>query len=176
MSYIKSFALKKQQRSMRVIKNTGYFRNILFGAEDSLVSTVGVLFGVASSAQTIDQSQILMTGLIVISVEALSMGAGAFLTETSTYELSKKSYQDKPAIDGLLMFSSYFLFGLIPITPYVLISGPYAKIVSLGATLVALFILGYIPTKKIKAAIRMVVVAGSAAVIGFIIATLFNIS
>ena len=55
MSYIKSFALKKQQRSMRVIKNTGYFRNILFGAEDSLVSTVGVLFGVASSAQTIDQ-------------------------------------------------------------------------------------------------------------------------
>ncbi|KKS14240.1 MAG: hypothetical protein UU72_C0051G0009 [candidate division WWE3 bacterium GW2011_GWB1_41_6] len=50
-----------------------YFRNLLFGAEDSLVSTVGVLFGVASSS-AYTQQQILVTGLIVIAVEALSMG------------------------------------------------------------------------------------------------------
>ncbi len=155
--------------------NTEYFKNLVFGIEDSLVSTVGVLFGLASSPNTF-QKQILLSGFIIISVEALSMGAGAFLTETSAHELDgRKLHGDSPVIDGIVMFLSYFIAGFIPISAYLIFGDVgVAKYVSLILTLISLFILGYAPTKKLKAAIRMMVVASMAASVGFIVAEVFK--
>jgi VIT1/CCC1 family predicted Fe2+/Mn2+ transporter len=150
-----------------------YFRNLIFGAEDSLVSTVGVLFGMASAS--LRNPEIVLTGLIVITVEALSMGAGAFLSEKSTHELNPKSkHKDLPIIGGLIMLLSYFFVGFIPLLPYMIWRAPAAKFVSLGVTLLSLFILGYLPNKKIKSAVRMAVIAGSAVLAGFLIAFLFK--
>ena len=147
----------------------------MFGVEDSLVSTVGVLFGMAS-ASDISQKQMLLTGFIVVSVEALSMGAGAFLTETSAHELDgRKLHGDSPLIDGIVMFFSYFIAGFIPISAYFFVKNvEIAKYISLVLSLVALFILGYAPTKKLKSAVRMIIVAGMAASVGFIVAEIFK--
>ena len=49
--------------------------------EDSLVSTVGLLSGVAVA--NVPMTTILLTGLILIFVEAISMAAGSFLSEYS---------------------------------------------------------------------------------------------
>lgn len=150
-----------------------YFRNIVFGAEDSLVSTVGVLFGAAAAGST--QSAMLLTGLLVISVEALSMGAGAFLSETSEEEFKKKKHSSDPIIGGILMFFSYFIAGFVPLTPYIFLEVQVAKFVSVAASLGSLFILGFIPQKSLKAALRMLVVAGLAVLVGFIIASVYRI-
>ncbi len=153
--------------------NPEYIRNLIFGAEDSLVSTVGVIFGVASAA--IDSSTILLTGFIVIAVESLSMGAGAFLSETSTKELSEEAPHNNPIISGVLMFIAYFVTGFIPVSPYMFFEISTAKYLSVGVTFIALFLLGFLPQKRVKTGLRMVVVAGAAVVMGFAIGTFFKI-
>lgn len=154
-----------------------YFRNIIFGAEDSLVSTGGVLFGIA--ATDVSLKTIILTGLIIIFVEALSMGAGAYLSESSIHEIKvengEKQHKDSPLLGGIIMFLSYFVAGFIPLLPYILVNSSYAKYVSLTLILVALFIIGYIPSKKLTKAFRMVFVAGIAAIIGLIVGNVANI-
>lgn len=152
---------------------SSYVRNMIFGAEDSLVSTVGVLFGVAAANSS--RPSILLTGMLVIAVEALSMGVGAYLSETSEKELENKEYSKEPAVGGLFMFISYFVAGFIPLLPFIIVQNSNAKFVSVGVTLVALFMLGYIPQRKIRSAFRMLVVAGLAVLVGFLIATFFKI-
>lgn len=160
--------------------NSDYMRNIIFGAEDSLVSTVGVLFGLATT--DISKYQIFLTGVIIIAVEATSMGVGAFLSEEETLELENSEAQinngtiANPKISGVLMFLSYLLTGLIPLIPYIVFPIESAKYLSLILTLVALFALGYIPTKKIKSAWRMGLIGGIAVLVGFVIAHVANLA
>lgn len=158
---------------MKKIKlHPDYLRNLIFGAEDSLVSTVGVMFGVASA--NTNQLLVLMTGLVVISVEALSMGAGSFLSEETTIETEHLDNGSNPIISGILMFIAYFLAGTIPLAPYLLMPVETAKYVSVLGSLVSLFILGYIPAKRVKSAVRMVIVAGCAIFVGFVIGEIFG--
>ncbi len=149
-----------------------YFRNMIFGVEDSLVSTVGVLFGMAVAQ--IDKGTIFTTGLIIISVEALSMGVGSYLSEESAHELDGEKHKDKPYIEGLIMFLSYYLAGFVPLTPYLFLDPLSARYVSLVCALGALFFLGYLPRKKTKAGIKMVVLAASAVLIGFLVGKFIN--
>lgn len=149
---------------------------MIFGAEDSLVSTVGVLFGIAST--TYDKSLIIVTGLIVVAVEALSMGAGAFLSETSAEEYENgeglknttKKQSNTHISDGIIMFLSYFFAGFIPLSPYLFLDDGSAKYVSILLSVIALYFLGYIPQKKVMSGVRMMIVAGFAILIGFLIA------
>ncbi len=61
-----------------------YVRNIIFGIEDSLVSTVGLLAGIAVGNASIHT--ILSTGVIYVFVEGFSMAVGSFLSEESAQE------------------------------------------------------------------------------------------
>jgi len=147
----------------------GYFRNLIFGAEDSLVSTVGVLFGVASTGEY-STRQIIITGLIVIAVEALSMGAGSFLTEESLEEIDGKKFsKDKPYLEGIIMFFSYMIAGFVVLFPYIFIPVQNAKFVSVAFALVSLYLVGYIPRRNYKSGLRMLIIAGLAILVGFII-------
>lgn len=154
--------------------STENIRNILFGIEDSLVSTSGFLFGLATADYTRDQ--VFVAGIIIITVEAVSMGAGAFLTEEETIEIdSKRKADESPIKDGLLMLVSYFIAGFIPLTPFLLLEANTAKLVSLAASVTALFFLGYLPTKRVKSGFRMVIIAGLAASVGFIVGSVLKI-
>lgn len=152
--------------------NPEYFRNIIFGAEDSFVSTVGVLFGLATAIE--DKSTVILTGLIVIAVESLSMGVGSYLSEEEIHEAGVKEHTDIPWVGGILMFIAYFLAGFVPLSPYYFYMPMEARFISVAVTLVALFFLGAIPTKSLKAGVRMLVVAGLAIFVGFLIGTLHD--
>ena len=142
-----------------------YFKNLVFGIEDSVVSTVGVLFGLATDAM--DRSTIFTTGLIVISVEAISMGIGSYLSEESTQEIDGQKHKDKPAIEGIIMFCSYYFAGFVPLIPYIFFDIVSAKYVSVIVALFTLFLVGFIPSKKAKSGLKMAVLAGFAIFIGF---------
>ncbi len=60
-------------------------REIVFGLEDSLVSTLGTMTGVAIG--TGDRFVVVLTGVVLVVVEALSMAAGSFLSSKSATEL-----------------------------------------------------------------------------------------
>ncbi len=65
-------------------RDDSFIRNFVFGVEDSLVSTVGLLSGIAVAG--IGRSDIVVTGVVLISVEVFSMGVGSFLSERSAEE------------------------------------------------------------------------------------------
>src|SRR3989338_6113284 len=91
-----------------------YVRNFIFGAEDSLVSTVGLLAGVVSAGML--QREIIIAGLVLISVEAFSMSVGSFLSERTTEEFSTtfRKEESKSVFAAIIMFFSYLVCGFIP--------------------------------------------------------------
>lgn len=96
-----------------------FARNFVYGVQDSLISTSGVILGV--SFAKFSNVNILTTGYILILVEALSMGYGSFVSEDAFMKTSKMKYTEKTVIKyGLVMFFSYALAGLIPLFPYML--------------------------------------------------------
>ncbi len=151
----------------------GYFRNVIFGVEDSLVSTVGLLFGMAAAG--IENTTITTTGLILLSVEALSMGVGTYLSEESTNEVNNTKPKENPEIEGALMFVSYFLAGFVPLAPYFFLPQDLAKYVSVVATLSGLFLLGYVPAKRVKSGFRMMFIAGGAIILGYLIGRVLGV-
>lgn len=158
-----------------------YLRNFIFGVEDSLVSTVGLLSGIAVAG--VSSATIFTTGVILVLVEAFSMGVGSFLAEDSTEDLiEKKKKTDKSAVaGGVVMFISYAIAGVIPLLPYVIFPKETAFIVSVSLTLVALFGLGAISAaqykgKVVKRGVKTMVLGGLAIAAGVLIGSLLPVS
>lgn len=151
-----------------------YFRNFIFGVEDSLVSTVGLLSGVAAAGQS--SKTIVLTGFVLVFVEAFSMAVGSLVSENGVAELSKK--QSVPLRDSLgdavVMFVSYLVSGFLVVSPYIFLSSALAFEVSIAASLVALILLGLISgfltgTSKARGGLVMFLLGGSAIALGILV-------
>lgn len=168
---------------MKMFKNINihedYLRSIIFGFQDSLVSTTGVIAGV--SAGTSNKELVLLAGLVTITVESLSMGAGQYMSEKSVHQMDKTGkHTDNLYIGGMLMALSYFLGGLVPLLPIIMFKLPISATISVVSALVGLFILGYLKAKivkvnPIKSAIEILLLGGAATAIGLIVGKLFKI-
>jgi VIT1/CCC1 family predicted Fe2+/Mn2+ transporter len=154
-------------------------RNIIFGVEDSLVSTLGLLSGIATAG--VSRSVILLTGVILIAVEAVSMGVGSLLTEHSIEEF--REGRDMPmrraVIGGAIMLVSYLIAGFIPLAPYMLLPVNTAFPVSIAAALAALFGLGaiaalFFKTRAIRHGMEMLLLGGLAMGIGVAVGRLVD--
>jgi len=157
-----------------------YLRNFIFGVEDSLVSTVGLLAGIATAE--ISSQAILTTGLVLIVVEGFSMGVGSFLAEETAQEMAGKTPQTLQAVKGAsIMLVSYCLAGLIPLFPYIYLLGSTAVVTSVILSLFGLFILGFGTSRyfgrpsPIRQAIRMLVLGGSAVLVGMLVGKAFHL-
>jgi len=155
-------------------KFANYVRNFIFGVEDSLVSTVGLLSGIAYAE--VPKQTIFLTGIILIFVEAFSMGVGSFLSEQSAQEYLKNNIKtsSRSLVGALIMFLSYFAAGFIPLFPYLVFSTSLALTVSIVLSLVSLFMLGLVSarmfkTNVLKSAFRMLLVGGIAICAGVLV-------
>lgn len=167
---------------MRLAPNprVSYFRNFIFGVEDSLVSTVGLLSGVAIAG--VAQRSLLAVGAVLICVEAVSMAAGSFLSESSaeTYVDRSDKLSWEPYIASAVMFPSYFCSGFIPLLPYVIFDVASAFWISIAASIVALLLLGIVGgslsrTSIVKSAFRMLIVGGLAIAVGALVGEVFGV-
>ncbi len=156
-------------------------RNVIFGVEDSLVSTVGLLAGMATG--NIETSKILAIGVIFLCVEGFSMAAGSYLSEHSTqeYETGEKVENNDPIRGAVTMFVSFIIAGFIPIAPYLFLPLHAGLITSVIVSLIFLGVLGYVLAKishvsKIANVVRMVIVGGIAIVLGIVVGILFGVS
>lgn len=68
-------------------------REIIFGAEDGMVSTLGAVTGIA--AGTADSKIVLLSGLVIIAVESISMGIGSYLSNKSVVDLNKRKLYEE---------------------------------------------------------------------------------
>lgn len=151
-----------------------YVRNFTFGVEDSLVSTVGFVSGIAAAGM--GRNPIILTGVVLITVEAFSMAVGSFLSEESAEEYMK--HKEAPFVQALsaalVMFFSYFISGFIPLLPYVFWDIGTAIFVSIFFSCVALFALGAISAEMfhvrvIRGGLRMMLIGGLAILVGVLI-------
>lgn len=164
---------------MAKIKKSGVIlRNFIFGVEDSLVSTVGLLSGVAVTGAT--KEVIFLTGAILILVEALSMAVGSFLSEESAEEYNRVPVSRRNTVSGsLTMFVSYIVSGFIPLFPYLIFPTDIALVVSIVFSLIALFLLGIISAhmgrkRYIKKAFEMVFLGGITIIAGVLVGNFIN--
>lgn len=158
--------------------NREYLRSVLFGIEDSLVSTTGLIAGISVGA---DNNKIVVLGAVVsIVIEAVSMGVGEYLSDDAVQELDKLKRHENSKISGFLMFASNFLAGLIPLVPVLLLNYPSSLYAAVGLSLLALFMLGYIKGRilnihPLRGGIKILVVGGVATIIGVVVGYAFKL-
>lgn len=151
-----------------------YLRTIVFGAIDSIVSTVGLLAGIAVAGST--QQNLLATGLIYAIVEAFSMGVGNFLSEESVEEYAKRSdVSDGPSFKAaIVMFVTFIVAALVPLAPYFLYPPMTALAVSIVLSVCALYLVGLVSARVARLpvfwrAARMALLGGGAIAIGVLV-------
>jgi VIT1/CCC1 family predicted Fe2+/Mn2+ transporter len=159
--------------------NQDYLRSFVFGCQDALVSTTGVVVGV--SAAVTNRQYILASAIITLAVEALSMAAGQYLSEKSVHELPNNRHHDSLLLGVLVMFFSYLLGGFIPIYPILFAPASLLGVLSLSYALAGLFLLGYLKGKyftghTFRNSIEMLLIGGCTAIVALFIGKLFNLS
>jgi len=154
-------------------------RSFIFGVEDSLVSTTGLLAGIATAGVSV--GTIFLAGIVLIFVEAFSMAAGSFLSERSAEEyVSRAGLPMKYFVaGGVIMFLSYFISGFVPLFPYLLLPVSTALPVSVFLGLVLLFVLGAVSAKifgtnGVKSGLRMLLIGGVATFLGVFVGAVFK--
>jgi len=153
-----------------------YLRTIVFGINDSLVSTVGFLAGI--SVAGVPRTTIVLTGIIYALVESFSMAMGDFLSEESAEEYASQSNVDdrSSVISAILMFVSCVLASLIPLVPYIVFVSGTALVVSICLSVLSLFVVGVISARfshlpVLWRGVRMASLGGAAIVMGVAIGT-----
>lgn len=163
---------------MDIAKNQ-YVRTIIFAIEDSLVSTTGLIAGI--SVGTNNKSVVIVSGIVAIAVEAISMGASEYISDDSIEQATKQGRRHAQALaDGLLMLGSYFVAGLVPLLPVIFFAYPSSLYFSVLFALIGLVILGYVKSKvlhtnPIRGAVKVVIVGGLATILGVIVGLVFKI-
>lgn len=116
---MKHFLLHNQDKKSVQSKLLGSIREIVFGLEDSLVSTIGVVAGIA--AGTGNQKIVILSGSVLVVVEALSMAAGSFLSSQSHHRLllkkireEEKEIEEKPEEEEQELRAMYKVRGFTP--------------------------------------------------------------
>ncbi|MCR4276339.1 MAG: VIT1/CCC1 transporter family protein [Candidatus Parcubacteria bacterium] len=154
------------------MKNSAlYLRSVVFGMNDSLVSTVGFLAGI--SVAGVPRATLVLTGVIYALVEAFSMAMGDFLSEESAEEyVSRSDVSDRSSIiSAVLMFISCVFAALIPLVPYILFASGTALVVSICLSVSSLFVVGMVSARFSRLpvlwrGVRMASLGGAAIVMG----------
>lgn len=155
-----------------------YLQSAMFGFNDALVSTTGVIVGISTG--TGNKQVVILAGFVTILVEALSMGTGQYLSSKSVHQLSHNKSFATSGTSGLIMFCAYFLAGLVPLTPIFLFPIEWSRYVAIAAALVGLFTLGYFKGKfvnvsPIRSALEIAIIGGIATGAGLVVGNIFAV-
>lgn len=169
--------MKKRSIRLTIVESV---REIVFGAEDSFVSTLGAVTGIAAGVQ--NASIVILSGLVLIAVEATSMAAGSYLSSKTAADAEQafnhqkkgKRIHTHPIRGGVIMWFSYALAGFFPLFPYFILPVHQAVLPSIVVTAIMLFLLGALVSRLTKrsawkSGFEMATVSLVAAVIGYVI-------
>lgn len=68
-------------------------REVVFGMEDGMVSTMGAITGIAVGSGS--HSFVVLSGFVILAVESISMGVGSYLSNRSEYETEKRMLSEE---------------------------------------------------------------------------------
>lgn len=122
-----------------------YLRDMVYGANDGLITTFAVVAGVEGGALT--RRAVLIVGLANLLADGLSMGVGNYLAiraHESVLEVEALPQQEaSPSRHGVATFLAFVAAGSIPLAPYMVptpMIGRFAA--SIVLTMLGLFTIG----------------------------------
>ena len=76
-------------------KSLASIRELVFGLEDGMVSTLGAITGIATA--TGSHFTVILAGLVIISVESISMSIGSYLSSKSARGIDERKLAEEKA-------------------------------------------------------------------------------
>jgi len=173
-----------QNLAQRILSS---IRVIILGIGDGLVSSLGVVTGIAEGTE--DRFVVILSGIIVALVEALSMAAGTYLSDKSAKEAHVVEETDflphkrnelhdidkaNPVKNAVLMYLANTAGGAIPVLPYFFLPVREAMPISVAMAITTLFVVGaekgkLTRTNPLRSGLEMALVSTAAASLGFLI-------
>ncbi len=151
-----------------------YLRSLMFGLQDGIVSTTGVVAGISAGVES--KPIIVLAALVAVSVEASSMAAGQYTSEKAVHQMDKEGkHTDNLIIGALIMFVSYLIGGAFSIIPTLVFDQPLARYLAIASSFAGLGIIGYIKGRIVKhemplrSAVELFIIGGLATLIGLIV-------
>jgi len=166
---------------MRKIKDIheDYLRSAMFGLQDGIVSTTGVVVGISIGVE--NKAIIVLASLVAVTVEASSMAAGQYTSQKAVHQMRKAAkHTDSLIVGAVIMFVSYFVGGMAPIIPTILFSQPEARIIAVISAFAGLFVLGYakghiVEAKPLRSAVELFIIGGIATAVGLLVGYFFRV-
>jgi VIT1/CCC1 family predicted Fe2+/Mn2+ transporter len=122
-----------------------YIRDVVYGANDGIITTFAVVAGVTGGA--LSSKAILIVGVANLFADGLSMGVGNYLGirshESARAALNLPEEEAAPARHGLATFLAFAIAGALPLLPYAFEGSADVRFAfSASFTLAALFVIG----------------------------------
>lgn len=149
-----------------------YIRDIVYGANDGIITTFAIVSGVAGA--NLSSSVVLILGFANLFADGFSMGVSNYLGTKSEqeYTINRTNYaiKESPAINGLITFTAFVVAGFMPLIPYVFSLNSF--FLSTLFTGVALFLVGSLRTlitksHWLKSGLEMLFIGSFAALIAY---------
>jgi len=156
-----------------------YLRSLMFGLQDGIVSTTGVVVGVSFGVQ--DKSIIVLAALVAVMVEATSMAAGQYSSEKAVHQMDKSGkHTDNLLIGATIMFFAYLGGGAFSVIPTLIFDQPLGRYIAIASAFAGLLIIGYlkgkvVDHKPIRSAIELFLIGGAATLIGLVVGNLLKV-
>jgi VIT1/CCC1 family predicted Fe2+/Mn2+ transporter len=122
-----------------------YLRDLIYGANDGIITTFAVVAGVTGGA--LSSRAVLVVGLANLFADGLSMGVGNYLSIRS--DEGARAAQDLPEQEaspvrhGLATMAAFAVAGAVPLLPYFWGQSDHSTFrLALGLTMTALFTVG----------------------------------
>ena len=122
-----------------------YVRELVYGANDGLITTFAVVAGVSGGG--LPASVILICGVANLFADGLSMAVGNYLSIRSHESVLEAEglpeEEASPARHGLATFVAFVVAGALPLLPYLVEASPAARFAwSIALTFLAMFLVG----------------------------------
>jgi VIT1/CCC1 family predicted Fe2+/Mn2+ transporter len=123
-------------------------RDLVYGANDGIITTFAVVAGVEGGA--LSSSAVLIVGAANLAADGLSMGVGNYLAiranESARLAENLAEEEASPARHGLATLLAFVVAGALPLLPYALALPTGREISSVALAMAGLFGVGAIRT------------------------------
>jgi VIT1/CCC1 family predicted Fe2+/Mn2+ transporter len=191
---------QEQEQKRAFFRRLNWLRAGVLGANDGIVSTAGIVMGVAGA--TVESGPILIAGVAALIAGSISMAGGEYASvsaqrdsEIAAAEKERSERRNDKAASGdehdeeyvspmAAATASFFAFALGSILPIVAIAGPwvdYREVATVSSVVIALALTGFLGAKiggakPMRAVVRNVVVSLLAMGIAYAIGTALGVA
>ena len=124
-----------------------YLSEFVYGGIDGIITTFSIIAG--STGGDLLKNVIVILGISNVLSDGYSMGISRYIS--SKTEIKQGLLKNKNAfISGLVTFISFIIIGIMPVVPFFMYDGNFAKQISLVIACIVFFTIGALKGKILK--------------------------